>query len=86
MSRNKKFNRKAEFLYTTAELVSVLNSLLLGASYPEEQINKGWKGILLNQFHDVLPGSSIKEVYEDTDEIYKQLFEGRFQYLSPGHR
>ena len=84
MSRNKKFNRKAEFLYTTAELVSVLNSLLLGVSYPEEQINKGWKGILLNQFHDVLPGSSIKEVYEDTDEIYKQLFEGGSSILAQG--
>ena len=74
MARNKKYNRKAEFLYTTAEWIATLRKLLLGTFYPWEELHNGWKGILLNQFHDVLPGSSIKEVYDDTDEIYHQVF------------
>ena len=43
------------------------------ASYPRQFINDGWKIILLNQFHDIIPGSSIKEVYEDSKEQYDKL-------------
>src|SRR5436853_3462138 len=39
----------------------------------QEQLNEGWSRILLNQFHDVLPGSSIREVYEDTERIYAEV-------------
>lgn len=74
MARNKKYNRKAEFLYNSAEWAASFESLLLNADYPSDALNKGWKSILLNQFHDVLPGSSIKEVYEDTDKIYEEVF------------
>ncbi len=38
------------------------------------ELEKMWEEILTLQFHDVLPGSSIKEVYDDTDAIYKKLF------------
>jgi len=74
MARNKKFNRKAEFLYAAAEWVSVLDGILTGQAYPRQILDDGWKKILLNQFHDVLPGSSAKEVYDDTDEIYAGVF------------
>ena len=36
-------------------------------------MNQGWETILLNQFHDILPGSSIKEVYEDSMEQYLEV-------------
>src|SRR5260370_8000536 len=38
----------------------------------QEQLNQGWQLILLNQFHDVLPGSSIREVYDDAELIYAE--------------
>ena len=66
MARNKKFNRKSEFTYQNAELYSSMRRALTGAAYPQQAINDGWEVILRNQFHDILPGSSIKEVYEDS--------------------
>ncbi|HOV68857.1 MAG TPA: alpha-mannosidase, partial [Clostridia bacterium] len=64
IARNKKYNRKSENLYMETETFNVINNLLLNAQYPQDEINSGWKTILLNQFHDILPGSSIREVYE----------------------
>ena len=49
----------------SAVVFTVLASLL-GACYPREDLARGWELILLNQFHDIIPGSSITEVYEDT--------------------
>lgn len=84
MARNKKKNRKAEFLYTSAEWISSLNGLLFGSDYQAQKLEKGWKNILLNQFHDVLPGSSIKEVYEDSDVIYEEVFKDGEEILEEG--
>ncbi|GLC30875.1 alpha-mannosidase [Clostridium omnivorum] len=72
MARNKRDNRISENLYTTAEKMNSF-AMLLGKNYPQESLNKGWENILLNQFHDILPGSSIKEVYEVTKEEYKEI-------------
>lgn len=72
MARNKRDNRISENLYASAEKMSSL-AMLLGKAYPQEKLNKGWENILLNQFHDILPGSSIKEVYEVTKEEYKEI-------------
>lgn len=79
MARNKRYNRKSEFLYQDAELLAVIAKIAAGAGeYPQDQLNRGWETILLNQFHDILPGSSIKEVYEDSQQAYlKVLAEGR---------
>ena len=38
-------------------------------------INANWETVLLNQFHDILPGSSIKEVYEESQEQYDGVME-----------
>ncbi|MBO4429349.1 MAG: alpha-mannosidase, partial [Clostridia bacterium] len=70
---NKKNNRKSEFLYRDAEALSVLGEKLLGIPYPQKKLLDGWEKILLCQFHDVLPGSSIHEVYEDTKVIYEDI-------------
>ena len=73
MAKNKRYNRKSEFMYQSAELVSVMASQLSGAAYPQDKLNSGWETILLNQFHDIIPGSSIKEVYRDSEKQYKKL-------------
>lgn len=75
MARNKRANRKGEFLLMDLELLSVLacKKGLLG--YPQEELEQLWKVLLINQFHDILPGTSIKEVYEVTKQEYKQLKE-----------
>lgn len=73
MARNKKYNRKSEFAYQNEEMFALLDSRLNGAAYPEESLREGWETILRNQFHDILPGSSIREVYEDSREEYEKI-------------
>lgn len=73
MARNKRSNRKSELSLMDLELLSVLTQDKL--AYPEEELDAMWKKVLLNQFHDILPGSSIQEVYEVTKEEYAQLAE-----------
>ena len=75
MARNKRWNRQAEFLYTGVEFYGMLQKILLGRNYPKEQLDKGWELLLQNQFHDILPGSSIKEVYEDSAKEYGIILE-----------
>ncbi len=75
--RNKRNNRKAEILYREAELWQTLAS-----SYMQtEELNKsavnlhqGWKLVLLNQFHDIIPGSAITEAYETSEKEYREVF------------
>lgn len=90
MARNKKSNRKAELMWQGIEFYSEW-AKRLGAAYPAEEIAAAWKTILLNQFHDILPGSSIHEVYEVTAEEYRALEEkgstllGKMQALLAAH-
>lgn len=71
MARNKRSNRKAELHMMDLELLSVLAQGRL--PYPAQEMDGMWKTILLNQFHDILPGSSIHEVYEVTKREYEAL-------------
>lgn len=73
MARNKKFNRKSEFLFQNAEFYGMLDVILNQKTYPKERIEAAWEVILRNQFHDILPGSSIKEVYEDSQKEYEGI-------------
>ncbi len=73
MSRTKRYNRKSEIAYQKTEFVAVLSNLLCNTPYPKEAIDKGWKTVLLNHFHDILPGSSIKKVYEDSNKQYENI-------------
>lgn len=58
----KKFNRKCEVLLHEVELAATIAWLKNKSAYPHGEINKLWKLLLLNQFHDVLPGTSIEMV------------------------
>jgi alpha-mannosidase len=72
----KKENRKSEVTYHNAEFLnSVAKSLFDDFEYPKDSLNDGWELLLLNQFHDILPGSSIREVYEDARKDYKKIKE-----------
>ncbi len=75
IAKNKKNNRKSEFLFQKAETLAVTDELLLGGKYPQEIFTDSWKTILLNQFHDIIPGSSVFEVYEDSDKQYAEIRE-----------
>nr|WP_308162280.1 alpha-mannosidase [Bacillus sp. ISL-18] len=72
-ARNKKWNRKAEVLYRDAEIWRSLAGNLAGANL-SQSLKEGWKLLLLNQFHDIIPGSSIPEVYVDSESDYKKIF------------
>ncbi len=73
IAKNKKNNRKSELGCQKAEALCIADKLLLGGEYPQAEINRAWENILLNQFHDIIPGSSIKEVYDATDIEYAAL-------------
>lgn len=71
-SNNKKFNRKCEILLRNYEIISCLaadENILCPIS--SQELDEIWKEVLLYQFHDILPGSSINRVYEETDERYE---------------
>lgn len=73
IAKNKKNNRRSEYAYQQLEALSVLDQLTGGEAYPKEMLDKNWHTLLKNQFHDIIPGSSIKQVYEDSDVEYAQL-------------
>lgn len=70
---NKKNNRRSELLYQKAETAAATALMLTGAPYPTETIDKNWHTILKNQFHDIIPGSSIHEVYEVSGKEYAEV-------------
>ena len=72
--RIKRNNRKGEFALQNSELFNVMAVKLVNMIYPTEMLERNWKLLLLNQFHDILPGTSIKEVYEESDLQYAELF------------
>lgn len=76
--RNKRSNRKAEVLYREAELWHALALPRLDAGLDarlRSELHDGWKLILLNQFHDIIPGSAITEAYVTSEKEYGTIFE-----------
>lgn len=65
----KENNRRGEFMMRNAEILNVFG----GKEYPAEKMEEAWKILLINQFHDILPGTSIHEAMENTREEYAQL-------------
>jgi len=66
-SNTKQWNRNNEVLLTNAEKFSSIASLF-GDEYKTNYLREAWQTVLFNQFHDILPGSSIREVYIDSDK------------------
>ncbi|OBZ74598.1 Alpha-mannosidase [Grifola frondosa] len=89
-----KGNRKSEILLRDVEHLATFASLYKFHKpdyvYPNDKINDCWEKVLLNQFHDVLPGSAIGMVYEDAEKLYaevrkdgKELLNEAFDALFP---
>ena len=73
-SRNKRANRKSEFLLHDAEFAATLASLVApAATYPAEDLRHAWELVCLNQFHDIIPGSSITPVYVESQQQYAEI-------------
>jgi len=73
VAKNKYNNRKSERLLRELEYLSAM-AMRSGVPYPAERLNEFWELVLINQFHDILPGTSIAEVYVDSDAEYESLF------------
>jgi len=74
-ARNKRYNRKSEILYHDVETLAAMAQTLCGSQYPSAEIYEAWKIILLNQFHDIIPGSSIQRVYEEAEASFSKVQE-----------
>ncbi|HUX77562.1 MAG TPA: glycoside hydrolase family 38 C-terminal domain-containing protein [Anaerolineae bacterium] len=72
-ARNKRYNRKMELALRELEWTSVLASVLAGAAYPSDRLEAIWREVLLYQFHDILPGSSIKRVVDESVARYRAM-------------
>ena len=68
----KRGNRKGELALREAEMWGTM-AMLGGAEYPLARMDAAWKKLLLNQFHDILPGSSIGKVYELAREDHRWI-------------
>jgi alpha-mannosidase len=73
-AKTKALNRASEHRLLEAEAFGAIASLD-GFAYPGEKLEQAWKTLLLNQFHDILPGSSITEVYQDTHRLLGEVVE-----------
>lgn len=71
--RTKQGNRRSEHLLREAELWASTAAVRLGQAYPYDALESAWHTVLLQQFHDILPGSSIAWVYENAEAEYARV-------------
>ncbi|WP_428951630.1 alpha-mannosidase [Streptomyces sp. cg35] len=69
-ARTKQGNRRSEHLLREAELWAATAAVRTGFPYPYEDLDRIWKTVLLHQFHDILPGSSIAWVHREAEKTY----------------
>lgn len=66
----KKTNRKMELSLRELEILESFSALNKQSSYPATELDELWEVLLRNQFHDIIPGTSIKEVYQDYEKEF----------------
>ncbi len=69
----KRWNRRCEGLLYQAELFASLATITAGATYPKAELEDAWKKALFNQFHDILPGTSITQVFLEANQVWHQV-------------
>jgi len=74
-ARIKKGNRQSEFALREAEMWGAAAQALVTWRYPASRMEEAWRGVLLNQFHDILPGTSIAAVYEEAEALYAGILD-----------
>ncbi len=70
---NKKGNRDMEYLLKEYEYLIAINKYNLNENVDCEELDEIWKEVLLYQFHDIIPGSSIVRVYKESRARYEIL-------------
>ncbi|WP_150958547.1 alpha-mannosidase [Microbacterium testaceum] len=71
--RTKQGNRRSEHLLREAELWAATATVRAGTEYPAEALRRLWRLVLLQQFHDILPGTSIAWVHRDAERNYAAI-------------
>lgn len=66
-------NRRCENNLIAAEKLCVMAKELSGIAYPQKKLEKAWKNLLFNDFHDILGGCSIKKAYDDAGYLYGEI-------------
>jgi alpha-mannosidase len=74
-AKTKAGNRKSEYALRRAEMWGVAARALTDFDFSSATLDEAWKGVLLNQFHDILPGSSIERVYEEAEALYDEVID-----------
>ncbi|MGW2583306.1 alpha-mannosidase [Streptomyces virginiae] len=75
-AKTKQGNRRSESLLREAELWAATAAVrVAGYAYPYEDLERIWKTVLLHQFHDILPGSSIAWVHREARATYAAVRE-----------
>ena len=72
-AQTKKGNRRSESLLREAELWCTAAAVRTGAEYPYRQLDEAWRTVLLQQFHDILPGTSIAWVHREAERNYDRV-------------
>ncbi|MGV9564163.1 alpha-mannosidase [Streptomyces sp. NPDC003480] len=72
-AKTKQGNRRSEHLLREAELWAATAAVRTGFPYPYEELDRVWKTVLLHQFHDILPGSSIAWVHREARATYERI-------------
>ena len=72
-ARTKRGNRKLELALRDAELLSAAALVGLNKAYPSEALQRTWENLLCFQFHDILPGTSVHQVYVEAEADYARL-------------
>ncbi|MGW0416925.1 alpha-mannosidase, partial [Streptomyces collinus] len=72
-AKTKQGNRRSEHLLYEAELWATTAAVRSGFRYPYEDLDRIWKTVLLHQFHDILPGSSIAWVHREARATYERV-------------
>ena len=72
-AKTKKGNRRSEFAMREAEMWGAIAGATGRRKYPLRKMDEAWECLLMNQFHDILPGSSIARVYEEAEATYAAI-------------
>jgi len=72
-AKTKKGNRRSELALREAEMWGAIAGAIGRGKYPLRRMDEAWECLLMNQFHDILPGSSIARVYEEAEAAYAAI-------------
>ncbi|KAI9155112.1 glycosyl hydrolase family 38 domain-containing [Paramyrothecium foliicola] len=74
-AQTKAHNRKSEILLHDLELLATIASIQdKEYKYPKKELDEMWHGVMLCQFHDCLPGTAIEMCYDDSEQIYANVY------------